>query len=73
VGSDCASLPEVVGRGGILLSPDDVDGIAGALIQLLIDDTMVGTLKQHAREQAAHFSWETTAQKTWDVYRATLA
>jgi glycosyltransferase involved in cell wall biosynthesis len=73
VGSDCASLPEVVGRGGILLSPDDVDGIAGALIQLLIDDTMVSTLKRQAREQATKFSWEATAQKTWDVYRATLA
>ena len=73
VGSDRSSLPEVVGQAGILLAPDDVDGIAGAIIQLLIDDRVFETLKQEATKQAARFSWEATARETWNAYRAVLA
>ena len=72
VGGDLSSLPEVVGRAGILLPPDDADGIAGAIIQLLIDDDAVNALKQEAREQARRFSWEATARQTWDAYRTVL-
>jgi glycosyltransferase involved in cell wall biosynthesis len=72
VGSDRSSLPEVVGRAGILLSPDDADGIAGAIIQLLIDDDAVNALKEEAREQSRRFSWEATARETWDAYRRVL-
>jgi len=72
VGSERSSLPEVVGRAGILLSPDDVEGMAGAMIQLLIDDTMIATLQREAREQAARFSWKVTARKTWNAYQTVL-
>ncbi len=73
VGSERSSLPEVVGRAGILLPPYDADGMAGAIIQLLIDDAMLGTLKQEARKQATRFSWTATARKTWDAYREALS
>jgi glycosyltransferase involved in cell wall biosynthesis len=73
IGSERSSLPEVVGCAGILLSPDDVEGIAGAMIQLLIDDAIIDTLKQKAQKQASRFSWKATAQKTWEAYRTLLA
>jgi len=69
VGSDAASIPEVVGRAGVLLHPDDAEGMAGALIQLAIDEDFRSKLSRRALTQAAHFSWERTAQETLRAYR----
>ncbi|MGD1993132.1 MAG: glycosyltransferase family 1 protein [Anaerolineae bacterium] len=69
VGSDTASLPEVVGDAGVLLSPDDAEGMAGALIQLAQDADFRAELGQRALAQAATFSWERTARETVTAYR----
>jgi len=68
VGSNASSLPEVVGDAGVLLDPDDIHGMAGALIQLMCDDAFYAELRQRACHQAARFSWEATARKTWHAY-----
>jgi glycosyltransferase involved in cell wall biosynthesis len=70
VGSDAASLPEVVGDAGILLAPDDAAGMAGALIQLATDEAFRQTLSRRAVAQAERFSWARTASETLDAYRA---
>lgn len=69
VGSDAASLPEVVGNAGILLDPDDAAGMAGALIQLVHDEAFQAELSRRAVSQASHFSWERTARETLAAYR----
>jgi len=69
VGSDAASIPEVVGDAGVLLPPDDVEGMAGALIQLATDEDFRAELSRHALAQAAHFSWERTARETLAAYQ----
>jgi glycosyltransferase involved in cell wall biosynthesis len=69
VGGDAASLPEVVGDAGVLLSPDDVEGMARALIQLATDDSLHAELSRRALTQAARFSWERTARETLAAYR----
>ena len=69
VGSDAASIPEVVGNAGVLLPPDDAEGMAGALIQLATDDGFRAELSRRALVQAARFSWERTAQETLAAYR----
>jgi glycosyltransferase involved in cell wall biosynthesis len=69
VGSAAASLPEVVGDAGILLPPDDAEGMAGALIQLAEDEGFRAELSQRALGQAATFSWERTARETAAAYR----
>lgn len=72
VGSDTSSLPEVVGDGGILLAPHDVEGMAGALLQILIDDAFYHQLREAALDQSRRFSWEKTAIDTLTAYRAAL-
>ena len=71
VGSDVSSIPEVVGNAGVLLPPDDAEGMASALIQLATDDDFRAELGRRALIQAARFSWEHTARATlaayWDV------
>ncbi len=73
VASAMASLPEVVGEGGILVAPDDVAGLAAALARLLTDDAFYQEKRQAALAQAARFSWETTARLTLESYAAALA
>ena len=69
VGSDASSIPEVVGDAGVLLPPDDAEGMAGALIQLATDEDFHTELRHRALAQAARFSWERTAQQTLAAYQ----
>jgi Glycosyltransferase len=72
VASDASSIPEMVGTAGILLPPDDAQGMAGALLQLLQDAAFHAEMRQRALEQAGWFSWEQTARRTLEAYRETL-
>ena len=69
IASNRGSLPEIVGDGGLLLEPDDVEELAGAMEKLLNDDTLWGNLRQKGLAHAARFSWEKTARETLAVYR----
>jgi len=67
--SRVASLPEVVGRAGILVEPGRVDEMAAALASLARDRELARELGRRGRERAAGFSWQKTAQRTLEVYR----
>lgn len=69
VGSNVSSIPEVVGDGGLLLPPDDVDGMAKALVKLVTDADFRTELSRRALTQAARFSCEKMAQETLAAYR----
>ena len=72
VASDAASIPEVVGAAGILLPPDDAEGMAGALLQLLQEGAFHAEMRRRALAQAGRFSWEQTARRTLEAYREVL-
>jgi glycosyltransferase involved in cell wall biosynthesis len=69
IASNRGSLPEIVGDGGLLLEPDDVEGLAAAMQKLLNDDTLREDLREKGLAHAAKFSWEKTARETLAVYR----
>ena len=68
VASAAASLPEVVGDAGLMVAPDDVEGLAGALGQMLTDDSLSRMLREKGLRRAAQFSWARCAQETLAVY-----
>jgi glycosyltransferase involved in cell wall biosynthesis len=68
--SDTASMPEVVGDGGLLLDPHRSREWADAFAMLALDHDRRGQLRAKGLLRAAQFSWETTARRTLDVYRA---
>ena len=72
VGSNTSSLPEVVGDAGVLVDPDNVDGMTDALTRLLTDDAFHAELQVRALPQAARFSWQTTARETYAAYGKVL-
>jgi glycosyltransferase involved in cell wall biosynthesis len=69
VGSNVSSIPEVVGDGGLLLPPDDVEGMAKALVKLATDTDFRAELSRRALAQASRFSCEKMAQETLAAYR----
>lgn len=66
--SDRGSLPEIVGPAGRQLDPDDVEGWAELLAELLQDADLRATLAQAGHAQAARFSWQQTARRTQALY-----
>lgn len=69
VGSNTASLPEVVGAGGFLVSAADVEALTAAVLRLFTDEALYQQKRWAALEQAAHFSWEKSARETFAAYR----
>ncbi len=66
--SDSSSLPEIVGPAGFVIDPDDVRGMAGAIISVLTEDYLSADMRRQGPIQAAKFKWETTAAETLLVY-----
>lgn len=69
VTSNTSSLPEVVGEAGIMVDPDDIDGLAQAMRQVLTDSKLRDDMISKGLEQSKKFSWGKTAEETLKVYR----
>ena len=67
-----SALPEVVGEAGLLVPPDDAEGLARAMAWLLKDEALRLHLRERGRAQAARFTWAQTASQTVVVYRRAL-
>jgi len=68
VSSNRASLPEVVGSGGLLVDPTPAR-LAAAIVSVTTDEWLRRDLGRRALARAGAFSWERTADATRDVYR----
>ena len=73
VTSDTSSLPEVVGNAGILLDPDDGDGLCQVMLDLHTRPELRARLAAASLERATRFSWEQNARQTLDVYQRAAA
>jgi alpha-1,3-rhamnosyl/mannosyltransferase len=67
--SDGGSLPEVVGRAGIVLPLGDPDHWADEIEQLLGNPDLRARILNAGHARAASFSWRRCAEQTWQVYR----
>jgi glycosyltransferase involved in cell wall biosynthesis len=70
VASNASSLPGVLGDAAVLVSPDDVDGFAGAMERVLTDRAVAEDLRARGITRSARFSWAETARLTHASYRA---
>jgi len=64
IAANNSSLPEVVGKGGVLVKTDDIDALADSIYNILSDSTYRKTLIQNGFKQAEKFSWEKCARET---------
>lgn len=67
--SNVSSLPEVVSDAGLLIAPDDVEGLAVAMVRVLSDSALRDELRAKGLKRAQTFSWERAARETLAVYR----
>lgn len=65
-----SSLPEVVGKAGLLVNPDDPAQIAETMRRILEDSALCEQLKRDGLIHAAQFTWRRTAETVLRVYRA---
>ena len=70
IASSTTSVGEVVGEGGLLVDPNDLEGWATALRQVLTDEQLAADLRRRGIERARDFSWEKTARETMEVYNS---
>jgi glycosyltransferase involved in cell wall biosynthesis len=73
IASRAASIPEVLGDAGILLSPDDVSEWTQAILRVTNDEHLRHAMRAAGLARAATFTWDRTARLTLDAYRRALA
>jgi glycosyltransferase involved in cell wall biosynthesis len=73
VTTNVSSMPEVAGDAAILVAPDDVAGLAEALLRVSTDHALRDDLACRGLARAKTFSWERCARETIAVYEAALA
>ena len=65
--SNHSSLPEVAGKGALLVDPTDVDAIADAMLRLSQEETLRQQLVAAGYANLQRFSWEKAARQTLAV------
>lgn len=70
--SDRGALPEVVGDAGKIVSVEEPDALAEAMLEYIEQQDLMPAKRKAAVVRAATFSWERCAQETLQVYRNVL-
>ena len=68
ISSNTSSLPEVVGKCGLLVDPMDSDGLAQAMLTLVSDEQKRRELRRQGLQRARSFSWQRCAENTILAY-----
>ena len=66
--SNTSSLPEVVGKAGVLVDPYDSDALAEEMYKILINNDLKEELSKKSAARAKMFSWKKATRETWKVY-----
>lgn len=69
VATNVASLPEVMGEAGLLVSPSDDVSLAEEMFSIISNPELAEELKQKGFEQVKKFTWEKSAQKLKELYK----
>ncbi len=69
IASATSSLPEVVGKSGILIDPQDEKSMAEAMKKVILSPKLANNLRQKGRVRAKSYSWAKAAKATLKVFR----
>lgn len=68
IAGDHSSLPEVMGRAGLLVDMERVEDLIFAMELVLTSHTTAAAMGKRGIKQAVRFSWKKSAEKTWKVF-----
>jgi glycosyltransferase involved in cell wall biosynthesis len=66
--SNTSSLPEVVGKAGLMINPSSRDDLCQAMLNLINNSKLRNQLSQKGIDRATQFSWSKCAGETIRVY-----
>ena len=73
IAANASSLPEVVGDAGILIDPQDVQGLVQAMKELIENAVLHDDLSLKALKRSATFSWQRCVDQTVGAYQEVLS
>lgn len=72
IGSNCTSVPEVLGNSGLLVDPNNIDELSNSILKILNDKNLKENLIASGLMRSSELSWEKTAKQTLAAYNKTL-
>lgn len=70
IGSNCTSIPEVIGWSEALFDPRNVESMARKISDVLTDEGFYNRLCSHGLEQSKKFSWDESARIAIDAFES---
>lgn len=67
-----SSMPEVAGDAALYAPPQDDAALSAAILRILREPDLTHTLRTLGLQRAAHFTWQRTAEQTWQIYQQVL-
>jgi len=71
--SNISSMPEVAGRAGLLVDPNDVQSIRDGLESLATNNTLHARLVENTRPNSARFDWTESALQLVHIFEKAIA
>lgn len=68
--SNCSAMPEIAGSGALMITPQDEKNIAETLLRLEESPSLREEQVNYGLSRVKLFSWETTAEKTRQLYES---
>jgi len=68
--SDRGSLPEIVGKAGLVVKATDIRGFADAMYMILSNNKKRAEMKKQSLKRAKEFTWKESAKKTIALYNS---
>lgn len=68
--SSAGALPEVAGDAALIVAPEDVEGLAAALVRIISYPALREELRQRGLQRCRRFDWDIAARAHAQVYQA---
>ena len=72
IGSDSGEIPQVIGDAGLVFPEGDVNVLVEKIQSIESDPILSQSLQEKGLDRVHQFTWETIAQRTYDVYQQLL-
>jgi len=72
IAANRGALPEVLGDAGVLVDPEDADGLAEAIERMTGDPEAARSAVERGLARAARFTWDETGRRTILAYQAAI-
>jgi len=70
IASNVTSIPEIAKDAALIVDPFSIDSISSGMLEILKNETLRKKLIEHGQERRNFFSWDKTAELTWQSFQS---